>query len=251
MVKRTVVWRGVHEEVKGFVATCATKPHNPAFCDGVRQHAIIVFVNRMSKTVRIAPIQTKVTAPGFAKRLVSNVVKHHGVPKAIVSDRDAKFTSHFWQALMRSMKTKLLMSSAYHPQTVGLTERANQTFEQMLRGVVNADHTDWDEHLDMVEFAYNNSSQASTGHSTFYLNYGEHPNTQFRWLWRVMRPGKSLGLRMSCPSCKLTKSVLSCQLWLRKRGRRDMQTNVVEKRNCVLERWCGCHRTPADVRRAS
>ena len=47
----------------------------------------------------------------------------------------------------------------------------------MLRGVVNADHTDWDEHLDMVEFAYNNSSQASMGHSLFYLNYGEHPNT--------------------------------------------------------------------------
>ena len=69
------------------------------------------------------------------------------------------------------------MSSAYQPQTGGLTERAIQTVEQMLRGVVNAGHTDWDKHLDMVGFAYHNSSQASNGHSPFYLHYGEQPYT--------------------------------------------------------------------------
>ena len=62
------------------------------------------------------------------------------------------------------MGTKLLGLSACHPQTDGLIERASQTVEQMLRGVVDANHTEWDEHLDLVEFAYKNSSQASTGH---------------------------------------------------------------------------------------
>ena len=85
--------------------------------------------------------------------------------------------SQFWQALMRFMGPKLLVSSASHPQTSGLTERVKQTIEQILRGVVNADHTDWDEHLDTVKYAYNNFSQASTGHLPAYLNYGEHPNT--------------------------------------------------------------------------
>ena len=141
MVKRTVVWRGMHEVVKGFVATCATcqqTKHSTRKKAGMLQplpvperiweqismdlltqlpvtgrgnDAIIVFVDRMSKMIRIAPTQTKVTAPGCAKLLVSNVVKHYGIPKAIVSDRDARFTSHFWQALMGSMGTKLLMSS--------------------------------------------------------------------------------------------------------------------------------------------
>jgi hypothetical protein len=69
------------------------------------------------------------------------------------------------------------MSSAYHPETDGQTERANRTIEDMLRAYVSPHQADWDLHLTAVEFAYNNSVQASTGYTPFYLNYGRHSHT--------------------------------------------------------------------------
>ena len=90
----------------------------------------------------------------------------------IVSDRDPRFTAHFWRALWAQLGTKLPMSTAYHPQTDGQTERDNRTLEEMTRSYVNVKHDDWDEHLAVLEMAYNNSKNASTGYSPFYLNYG-------------------------------------------------------------------------------
>ncbi|KAJ9513865.1 hypothetical protein QJQ45_020944 [Haematococcus lacustris] len=103
--------------------------------------------------------------------------KHHGLPEAIISDRDPKFTSDFWTSLFHLTGTRLLLSSAYHPQTDGQTERANRTVEDMLRPYVNDHKTDWDQHLAAVEFAYNSSEHVGTGFTPFYLNYGQHPTT--------------------------------------------------------------------------
>ena len=75
------------------------------------------------------------------------------------------------------MGTKLAMSTAYHPQTDGQTERANRTLEEMLRAYIGSKQNDWDQHLTAIEMAYNNSKQASTGFSPFYLNHGQHPTT--------------------------------------------------------------------------
>jgi hypothetical protein len=94
-----------------------------------------------------------------------------------VSDRDPRFTAKFWQTFWKSIGTNLAMSSAYYPQTDGQTERANRTLKQMLRFYVNIQLSDWDELLLCCEFAYNNSEQASTGFTPFFLNYGLHPLT--------------------------------------------------------------------------
>jgi hypothetical protein len=135
--------------------------------------AIVVFVDKLTKMVHFAATITNVTAPQLASIFMHNVVRLHGVPESILSDRDPRFTAHFWRAFWSQLGTTLTMSSAYHPQTDGQTERANRTLEEMLRSRVNFSQTDWDEHLAAAELATNNAVHASTGFSPFYLNYGQ------------------------------------------------------------------------------
>jgi hypothetical protein len=99
------------------------------------------------------------------------------MPKVIISDRDDRFLSHFWQALFSVVGTSLKYSTAYHPQTDGQSERANRTLEEYLRHYVSPLQDNWDEYLDLAEFAINDSTNPSTGYSPFYLSYGQHPNT--------------------------------------------------------------------------
>ena len=99
----------------------------------------------------------------------------HGVPDSIVSDRGARFTSNFWKSLWDQMGTKLHMSTAFHPQSDGQTERANRTLEEALRTYVNSNHDDWDVHLPLLEFAVNSSQSLSSGQTPFMMNYGENP----------------------------------------------------------------------------
>jgi hypothetical protein len=137
--------------------------------------AIIVFVDKLTKMVHYAPTHNTAKATDLAKIFMDRVVRLHGVPKTLVSDRDSRFTGHFWRAVFTALGTKLAMSTAYHPQTDGQTERANRTLEENLRAYVNVKHNDWDSHLPIVEFAYNNAVNSSTGFTPFYLNYGFHP----------------------------------------------------------------------------
>ncbi|GKF17955.1 putative reverse transcriptase domain-containing protein [Tanacetum coccineum] len=87
------------------------------------------------------------------------VVSRHGVPVSIIFDRDSKFTSHFWKSLNEALGTQLDMSTAYHPQTDGQSERTIQTLEDMLRACVIDFGKGWDRHLPLVEFSYNDNAQ--------------------------------------------------------------------------------------------
>lgn len=137
--------------------------------------AITVFVDKLSKQVHFAPSRTTDTAVEVANCFFSNVFRLHGMPSTIVSDRDTKFTSTFWRRLQERLGTKLAMSSSFHPQTDGQSERAIQTLKTMLRGLVNHKQDDWDLYLPAAEFAYNNAVHSSTGVSPFFLNHGFHP----------------------------------------------------------------------------
>ena len=206
MLGRLYDWPGLRGDVRKYIATCvgcqANKPSNqrpigllqplpiPArrwdtvTMDLITQlpvtrhqnDAIIVFVDKLSKMVHYAACKTAVSAPEVAKLFFQHVVRLHGVPNHIVSDRDPRFMSNFWQALWTELGTKLKISTAYHPQTDGQTERSNRTLEDMLRAYVNYAQDDWDEKLIAVEFAVNNSTQDSTGFTPFYLNSGQHPH---------------------------------------------------------------------------
>ena len=87
--------------------------------------AIFVVVDRLTKRAHFIPTHTSVTAPEVATLFLNTIFKDHGIPRTIISDRDARFTSHFWKALFQELGTKLAMSTAFHPQTDGQTERTN------------------------------------------------------------------------------------------------------------------------------
>ncbi|NCU37062.1 hypothetical protein EOM75_13760, partial [Candidatus Falkowbacteria bacterium] len=137
--------------------------------------AITVFVDRLTKMVHFTPCTTDISARDFAHLFLHNVVRLHGVPREVISDRGSVFTSHFWQEVCKLMRTKHKMSTSFHPETDGLTERQNRVLEEMLRHYVSPVQDDWHEYLACAEFAVNNSWCESTGNTPFYLNYGQHP----------------------------------------------------------------------------
>jgi transposase InsO family protein len=103
----------------------------------------------------------------------------HELPRTIVSDRGAQFVARFWEQLQESLGTKLIRSSAYHPQTDGQTERVNQILEDMLRACAIDCGKNWDKYLSLAEFAYNNSYQSSLKMHPLkpYMEGVEHPST--------------------------------------------------------------------------
>jgi hypothetical protein len=120
----------------------------------------------------------------------------HGLPQEIVSDRDPRFVSDFWKALHKRLGTRFNMSTANHPQTDGQAERANGVVEEMLRSYTNVHQDDWDEHLATVEFAYNDSENATTKVSPFYALYGRHPQSPLSLVAPPPPPAK--GDKVAC-----------------------------------------------------
>ena len=122
---------------------------------------IWVIVDHLTKSAHFLPIKETDEMNTLAQIYIKEIVSRHGVPFAIISDRDSRFTSHFWGSLQKALGTKLDMSTAYHPQTDGQSESTIQTLEDMLRACVIDFGKRWDKHLPLVEFSYNNSYHAS------------------------------------------------------------------------------------------
>ncbi|CAN6444767.1 unnamed protein product [Victoria cruziana] len=117
----------------------------------------------------------------LADLYVQKIVRLHGILKAIISDRDPRFTSRFWKAFQNILDTRLKMSSAFHPQTDGKSERTILTIEDRLRACILEWQGEWDRHLPLVEFAYNNSHHASIGMAPFEALYGRLCHTPRYW----------------------------------------------------------------------
>jgi len=115
------------------------------------------------------------TAPLIAKIFYKRIFTRFGLPKKIISDRDPRFTGAFWRRLLELTNTKLSLSTAYHPQSDGQTERTNRTLEQYLRHNVNYWQDNWDDYLPTAEFVINSSPNESTGFTPFELMYGKNP----------------------------------------------------------------------------
>ncbi|CAJ2638292.1 unnamed protein product [Trifolium pratense] len=119
--------------------------------------------------------------PKLAEIFVEQIVKLHGIPSSIVSDRDPRFTSRFWESLQEALGTKLRLSSAYHPQTDGQSERTIQSLEDLLRACVLEQGVSWDSCLPLIEFTYNNSFHSSIGMTPFEALYGRRCRTPLCW----------------------------------------------------------------------
>jgi hypothetical protein len=138
--------------------------------------AILVVMDSYSKRAHFIPTKTTASAAQTAYLFFDHIYRLHGMPKKIVSDRDSKITSNFWKTLYGLLGTNLAMSTPYHPQTDGATERLNRTLGGMLRTLTQNASEDWDTYLTASEFAYNNSKHSSTEDTPFMLDNGQHPN---------------------------------------------------------------------------
>jgi hypothetical protein len=142
---------------------------------------IWVIVDQLMKISHLLPVKTDYPVTVYAQLYIARILSLHGVPKIIVSDRGPQFVSKFWEELHKSLGTKLLHSSAYHPQISGQTERVNQILEDMLQTCVLDFSQKWDECLPLAEFSYNNSYQESIKMAPFEALYGRRCRTPLNW----------------------------------------------------------------------
>ncbi|KAL0539868.1 hypothetical protein IC582_024089 [Cucumis melo] len=210
-LKRVYMWRNMKREVAEFVSRCLVcqqvkaPREKPAgllqplsipewkwenvsmdFITGLprtlRGFTVIwVVVDRLTKSAHFVPGKSTYTASKWAQLYMSEIVRLHGVPVSIVSDRDARFTSKFWKGLQTAMGTRLDFSTAFHPQTDGQTERLNQVLEDMLRACALEFPGSWDSHLHLMEFVYNNSYQATIDMAPFEALYGKCCRSPVCW----------------------------------------------------------------------
>lgn len=203
-LKQLFAWPGMRKCAKNFVASCTVCQQSktertkypgllqplpvPAgawqtvsmdFVEGLpmsgSKNCVMVVVDKFSKFSHFIALKHPFTDLVVAKEFMQHVYKLHGMPVAIISDRDRVFTSQLWQSLFHLAGVKLQMSSSYHPQTDGQTERVNQCMETFLRCFVNACPTKWIDWLYLAEFWYNSSKHESLGFSPFEVLYGYTP----------------------------------------------------------------------------
>ena len=137
-----------------------------------RHDAVWVIVDRLMKSAHFLAVRMTFALERFCRLYIHEIVRLHGVPVSIVSDRDPRFTTHFWKSFQKPMGTRLTMSTTFHPQIDGQSERSIQVLEDMLQACVLDHKGSWEEHLPLVEFAYNNSYQASIHMAPYEALYG-------------------------------------------------------------------------------
>jgi hypothetical protein len=210
-LKKIYWWSGMKRDIAEYVARCSTcqqvkaehqRPAGPLqplsipewkwdqigmdFVVGLPrassgQDAIWVIVDRLTKSAHFIPYKINDSMQKMAELYIREIVRLHGVPNSIVSDRDPRFTSKFWGRLQDAMGTRLNFSTAYHPQTDGQSERTIRILEDMLRLCVLDFKGNWINFLPLVEFAYNNSFQATIGMAPYEALYGRKCRSPLYW----------------------------------------------------------------------
>lgn len=205
LLQRSYWWPTMRQDVQSYVSTCETcarskpdsgrpsgfllplpipdRPWQALSMDFIVDlpvsfgyTTILVVVDVLTKMCHFIPVKQLPTSKETADLLFDNVFRLHGLPSSIVSDRGTQFTSKFWRAVCSKLQIDLRLSTSFHPQTNGQTERLNRTLEQYLRCFCTYQQDDWSRLLSMAEFALNNSHSSTTGYSPFFSNYGFHPS---------------------------------------------------------------------------
>lgn len=138
-------------------------------------NCILVVIDRFTKVGHFIPLSHPFSATTVAQHFLDNIYKLHGMPKTITSDRDRVFTSQFWRELFRLVGTKLQLSTSYHPQTDGQTERLNRCIEQFLRCMVSHRPKLWGKWLPLAQWWYNTTYNSAIRRSPYEALYGTQP----------------------------------------------------------------------------
>ena len=205
LITKNYWWPYIQADIRKYINGCETcqkpkahqeKPHNPLHPHEIPKapwehilvdligelpesnsfNAILVITDILSKMIIIIPTNMDLMVYGMAWMYRDHVWSKHRVPRKVISDRGPQFVAQFMRDLHKLTGTTANLSTAYHPQMDGQTERVNQEVEQYLQIFVNHRQSDWNEWLSCVEFSFNNKAHTSTGFSPFYVNYGLHLN---------------------------------------------------------------------------
>ncbi|GJZ68971.1 putative reverse transcriptase domain-containing protein [Tanacetum coccineum] len=189
---------------------------------------IWVIVDRLTKSAHFLPMREDYKIDRLARLYLNEIGARHGVPISIISDRDSRFTSRFWQSMQEALGTRLDMSTAYHPQTDGQSERTIQTLEYMLKACVLDFGGSWDVHLPLVEFSYNNSYHSSVRCAPFKALYDRKCRSPI--LWEEVREGKLIGPELLQETTKKISQIKDMI-----KAARDRQKSYADKRRKPLE----------------
>ena len=148
---------------------------------GRKHDSVWVVVDRLTKSAHFLPARTDYSLDKLAELYIKEIVRLHGIPVSIISDRDPRFTSRFWGKFQEPLGTRLNFSIAFHPQTDGQSERVIQILEDMLRSCVIDYEGSWDRHISLAKFVYNNSFQSSIGMAPYEALYGRKCRTPLCW----------------------------------------------------------------------
>ena len=146
-----------------------------------KHDAVWVIVDRLTKSAHFLAVRMTFALERFCRLYIREIVRLHGVPVSIVSDRDPRFAAHFWKSFQKAMGTRLTMSTALNPQTYGQSERTIQVLEDMPRACVLDHKGSLEEHFPLVELAYNNSYQASIQMAPYEALYGRPCRSPLCW----------------------------------------------------------------------
>ena len=209
-----------------------------------KNDAVWVIVDRLTKSAHFLPIKWGITLEQLARKYIDEIVRLHGVPLSIVSDRDPRFTSRFWESLQAALGTKLSFSTAFHPQTDGQSERTIQTLEDMMRACVLEFQGSWDNYISLMEFAYNNHYHSSIGMAPYEALYGRKCRSPIFWDEEGLRvlEGPEL-VQETVDKVNIVKSRLKASQDRQKsyadQHRREMEYNVGEKVFLRVSPWKG------------
>ena len=141
-------------------------------------------VDKLTKYALMIPFKKNYKTDQFGFILLDRLVKNHGIPASITSNKNKFFTSNYWKTLMSTIGTKLKMSTAYHPETDGQIKKINQSMETYFRHYVNVKQNNWVSLLPITQLAHNNKKSNTTKLTPFFANYGKHPE-----LFHAPKPG--------------------------------------------------------------
>nr|GEU92061.1 putative reverse transcriptase domain-containing protein [Tanacetum cinerariifolium] len=189
---------------------------------------IWVIVKRLTKSAHFLPMREDYKMDRLARLYLNEIVSRHGVPISIISNHDSRFTSRLCQSMQKASGTRLDMSTTYHPQTDGQSERTIQTLEDMLRACVLDFERSWDVHLPLVEFSYNNSYHSSVRCALFEALYGRKCCSLI--MWAEVGEGHLIG-----PELVQETTEKISQIKDRLKAARDRQKSYVDKRMKPLD----------------